>query len=85
MPIDPIVAEVRAAREAIARECNYDIRLISQRARERQQASGRQVVSFAPPSKDRESLASIPSLNGAHDDNVIDGGVALTKRLPADK
>ncbi len=70
MPIDPIVAEVRAAREAIARECNYDIRLITSRARERQQASGRQVVSFASSSRDQESIAALPT--SCKDDNVID-------------
>ncbi len=70
MDIDPIVAEVRAAREAIARECNYDIRLISQRARERQQASGRKVVSFASSSRDEESIPAHTS--GAQDNNVID-------------
>ena len=57
MALDPIVAEVRAAREAIARECNYDIRLITARARERQQASGRQVVSFASSSRNEDSIA----------------------------
>ena len=70
MALDPIVAEVRAAREAIARECNYDIRLITARARERQQASGRQVVSFASSSRDRESSAALPT--SRDDNNVID-------------
>ena len=70
MVLDPIVAEVRAAREAIARECNYDIRLITARARERQQASGRQVVSFARSSRDSESSAALPT--SRDDNNVID-------------
>ena len=69
MAIDPIVAEVRAAREAIARESNYDIRLITQRARERQNASGHRVVSFAAPSSEGEPIAAQISSGG---DNVID-------------
>ena len=58
MAIDPILAEIRAIRDAIARECNYDVRLITQRARERQQASGHMVVSFVAPSSDGEPIAA---------------------------
>ncbi len=68
MPVDPIVAEIRAAREAIARECNYDIRLITQRARERQQASAHKTVSFASPSCGVEPIAEQTSSG----DYVID-------------
>lgn len=48
MSIDPIVAEVRKARDEIAKRFNYDLRAIFEDARRRQAASGRKVVSFPP-------------------------------------
>lgn len=68
MAIDPILAEIRAVRDAIARECNYDIRLITQRARERQQASGHKTVSFVATSCGVEPIAEQTSGG----DNEID-------------
>ena len=44
MTNDPIVAEVRAIREQIAKECDFDIRRIVEQARERQARSGRRVI-----------------------------------------
>ncbi len=68
MTNDPIVDEIHAIREAIAKECNYDIRLISQRARERMQASGAKVVSFAHAIREDVPVAT----HTGNDDNVID-------------
>ena len=48
MAEDSIVAEVRQARDALAKRFNYDLRAILQDARKRQAASGRKVVSFPP-------------------------------------
>jgi hypothetical protein len=48
MAIDSIIAEVRRAREELARRCNYDLRAMIEDARNRQAASGRRVVSFPP-------------------------------------
>ena len=45
---DPIVEEVRAAREAIAKECGYDIERQGRAMQERQARSGRSVVRLAP-------------------------------------
>lgn len=45
---DPIVEEVHAAREAIARESGYDLDWIIEGARARQAASGRPVVRLPP-------------------------------------
>jgi hypothetical protein len=45
---DPIVAEVRAARDAYARQFNYDLKAIVRDLRERQQAEGRKVVRLPP-------------------------------------
>ena len=42
---DPIVEEVRAARDQYARQFNYDLKAIVQDLRRRQQAEGRPVVS----------------------------------------
>ena len=45
---DPIVAEVRAIRDKLARKFNYDIRAIVEDAMKRQAASGHRVVSRPP-------------------------------------
>ena len=45
---DPIVEEVHAVREALAREAGYDLDRLIEAARERQAASGRQVVRLPP-------------------------------------
>ncbi len=45
---DPIVDEVRTARDAIAKESDYDIGKIADAVRERQAKSGRQVVTLPP-------------------------------------
>lgn len=44
---DPIVAEVRRAREALLAKHNYDIVAMMEDARRRQRRSGHKVVSFA--------------------------------------
>lgn len=45
---DPIVSEVRRARETLLAEADYDLEKLSQRLRKEQLASGRQVVTRAP-------------------------------------
>lgn len=57
MAIDCIVAEVRQAREEIAKRFNYDLRAMIDDARQRQAASGRKVVSF-PPKPVRKTIGS---------------------------
>ena len=44
---DPIVDEVRKARDEYARQFDYDLKAICRDLRKRQDASGRRVVSFA--------------------------------------
>ena len=51
---DPIVEEVHAVREALAKEAGYDLGRIVEAARERQAASGRPVVRL-PPKKPQSS------------------------------
>jgi len=48
MVIDPIVAEVRRAREAYATQFNYDVYAMGRDLQERQQKSGRTVVALPP-------------------------------------
>jgi hypothetical protein len=43
---DPIIDEIRAIREAIAKASNDDLRKIAEAARSRQAAGGRKVVSL---------------------------------------
>jgi hypothetical protein len=45
---DPIVEEIHAVREAIAREAGYDLDRIIEAARARQVASGQPVVRLPP-------------------------------------
>jgi len=45
---DPIVAEVRQAREAHAEQFNFDLRAIYRALKEQEEQSQRERVSFAP-------------------------------------
>lgn len=45
---DPIVDEVRSARDAIAKEFDYDIERIARAVKARETQSGRKVVRLAP-------------------------------------
>jgi hypothetical protein len=58
MTQDSIVAEVRKAREEIAKRFNYDLRAIIEDAKKRQALSGRDVVSFPP--KPARKVATVP-------------------------
>ena len=44
LPEDPVVAEIHAIRQALLDECGGDINEYRRRARERQSASGRQII-----------------------------------------
>lgn len=48
---DPIVDEVRAIREQLAAQCDFDIRKIIEDAQKRQAASESKIVSFERPPK----------------------------------
>jgi hypothetical protein len=43
---DPIVEEVRAIREKLAAQCNFDIRKIIEEAQQRQASSKSRIVSY---------------------------------------
>ena len=53
---DPIVAEVRAARDKHAAQFGYDLDAIFRDIREKQKASGREYVKF-PPRKPKPAVA----------------------------
>lgn len=50
---DPIVEDVRSAREKLLAECDFDLEKLAAYLRERQRAGGRQAVTLPPrvPSK----------------------------------
>ena len=48
MQDDPIVKEVRQAREAFAARHNYDLKAMAAYLRKKQEASGRKVISLTP-------------------------------------
>ena len=54
---DPIVAEVRKARDEYARRFNYDLDAICKDLQEKQSQSGKKLVSF-PPKRPRPSVAT---------------------------
>lgn len=45
---DPIVDEVRAIRDAIAKECDYDVEKIAQAIKAHEAQSGRKIVRLPP-------------------------------------
>ena len=46
--VDPIVAEVRAARLALWAAAGYDLERLAERLRQEQASSGRRVMTFPP-------------------------------------
>ena len=44
---DPIVEEVRRAREQLAAECGYDVRRIAEESQKRQETCGHKVVDLS--------------------------------------
>ncbi len=61
MAIDSIVAEVRQAREEIAKRFNYDLRAMIEDARDRQAASGRRVATFPPRPVRKTTSTRLPN------------------------
>jgi hypothetical protein len=57
---DPIVDEVRRARDAYAARFNYDLRAIYRDLKEQEKRSGRKLVSYA-----NEAAEAAPSAPGA--------------------
>ena len=57
---DPIVDEVRRARDAYAARFNYDLRAIYRDLKEKEKCSGRKVVSYAESSTGGEANEALP-------------------------
>ena len=57
---DPIVDEVRRARDAYAARFNYDLRAIYRDLKEREKRSGRKFVSYAKGATDSEPNQALP-------------------------
>ncbi len=57
---DPIVAEVRKARDEYARRFNYDLDAICRDLQQKQMQSGRKVVSFPPKRLNPVSASHTP-------------------------
>lgn len=55
---DPVVEEVRQARNDYAKQFNYDLDAICRDLRQKQERSGRNIVSF-PPKKPEAAASSI--------------------------
>jgi hypothetical protein len=54
---DPIVEEVRAARQKHAAQFSYDLRKIAEDLRAKEQQSGHKVVSFPPKPAKKKAVA----------------------------
>ena len=63
MQPDPVVVEVRAAREAYARRFGFDLRAICRDLREQERINGRELVSL-PPRRPEPSRAIVAKVNG---------------------
>lgn len=61
MQPDPVVEEVRAAREAYARRFGFDLRSICRDLREQERISGRELVALPPrrPEPSRAIVAAV--------------------------
>ena len=55
---DPIVEEVRKAREDYARQFNFDLRAMMADLQRRQQERGAKTVSFPPKRRERAAITS---------------------------
>ena len=71
---DPIVDEVRAIREQLAAQFNFDIRKIVEDARRRQATSQSRIVSFERPNK------ALPPTGPA---NAVSGSISSQQAGPA--
>ena len=56
---DPIVEEVRAARQKHAAQFNYDLRKIAEDLRMKEQQAGRKIVSFPPKPARKKALKAV--------------------------
>jgi hypothetical protein len=58
MSRDPIVAEIRAIREAYAKRFDYDLDAICRDLKQKEKKGGRKIISFSDRSKGRRKKAT---------------------------
>jgi hypothetical protein len=63
---DPIVDEVRRARDAYAAQFNYDLRAIFRDLKEQEKRSGRKLASYAQEATAEPSPSTTPPVKSAH-------------------
>ena len=66
---DPIVDEVRRARDAYAARFNYDLRAIYRDLKAQEQRSGRKIVSYAAGFTSSEPKRAVPQTGPAATDS----------------
>jgi hypothetical protein len=71
---DPIVEEVRRARDAYAASFNYDLRAIMRDLKEKQKRSGRKLVSFADESRPNQALQPTGAAATVPENSKVGGG-----------
>lgn len=75
---DPIVKEVREAREAYAAQFNYDLEQIAQDIKRQEQASGRTFVRFSPrPARPLQTTARKASRTDSDGPEVVSTAVQV--------
>jgi hypothetical protein len=70
---DPIVDEVRRARDAYAARFNYNLRAIYRDLKEKEKRSGRKVVSYAessPPGEPNQAARSAATTPAVADNSI---------------
>jgi hypothetical protein len=82
MWIDPIVDEVRRARDAYAARFNYDLRAIYRDLKEREKRSGRKVVSYAENATEVEPSKALQATGPA---STVSDGIPSQQADPVTK
>ena len=70
---DPIVDEVRRARDAYAARFNYDLRAIFRDLKEQEKRSGRQIVSYAEDDQQFEPNMAVKPTRTSGDSSAREG------------
>ena len=74
MERDPIIEEIHAAREAFAKDHNYDLAAMVATLQRHQRESGLEVVSFAPRRLSTKALRPVEDASAAQQGDGVDQG-----------
>jgi hypothetical protein len=72
MERDPIIEEIHAAREAFAKDHNYDLAAMVATLRRHQRESGREVVSFSPRRLSTNALRPVEDTSVVQQGDEVD-------------